>query len=269
MVPGDVDRVVAFHVLGAVGDAVAHNANRGRDRVDVLLLRHVFLEYVRLNCAGEFVQVVAAFLRQHDVHGQQDPRGRVDGHRYRNVFEIDAVEQRFHVGERIHRHAFASDFTFAHRVVGVVAHQRRHVEVSRQAGLTLRDEVFEPVVGVLTRAETGDLAHGPEAAAVHGRVRPASERVLSRQADVLQRRVGNIERGVGALDGKAAQGLELLFALGLFLQKRGDFVFLPKLQLFLHCCDVFRIGWCVHVVPLQSDVTHQFIGCRERVEFAA
>ena len=59
-----------------------------------------------------------------------------------------------HVGERVDRDAFAADLALAHRVVAVVAHQRRHVEVGRQAGLPLRDQIFEALVGVLRRCRS-------------------------------------------------------------------------------------------------------------------
>ena len=51
--------------------------------------------------------------------------------------EVDAVEQVLHVGERVDRDALAADLALAHRVVAVVAHQRGHVEVGRQAGLAV------------------------------------------------------------------------------------------------------------------------------------
>ena len=62
VIAGDVDRVVALQVARAVGDDVAADPHAGRDRVDVLLLRHVLLEDVGLHGARQPVQVVAALL---------------------------------------------------------------------------------------------------------------------------------------------------------------------------------------------------------------
>src|ERR1035437_7238756 len=43
MVAGNIDRVVAPHVRGAVSDAVAHDAHGRRYRIAEFLLRYVFL----------------------------------------------------------------------------------------------------------------------------------------------------------------------------------------------------------------------------------
>ena len=91
------------------------------------------------------------------------------------LLEVDAVEEMLHVGERVDRDALAAHLAFAHRMVAVVAHQRRHVEVGRQPGLALADQVFEAPVRVLGRAETGDLAHRPEPPAIHRRVGTARD----------------------------------------------------------------------------------------------
>ena len=52
-------------------------------------------------------------------------------------------------------------------VVGVVAHQRRHVERRRQPGLPVVEQVAEALVGLLRRTEPGELAHRPQPAAIH------------------------------------------------------------------------------------------------------
>ena len=119
----------------AIHDRVAHDTHRRPDRVDPLLLGHVLLEDVGLNRAGELVEVEAAVLGQRDVHREQDPRGRVDRHRHGDLLEIDALEERLHIVEHVDRHAFAADLAEPSRVVGVVAHQGRHVEVHREPGL--------------------------------------------------------------------------------------------------------------------------------------
>jgi hypothetical protein len=231
VVTRDVDRVVALHVLGAVGDAVAHDAHAGRDREHVFLLRHVFLQDVGLDGARQLVQVVAALPGQRHVHGQQDPGRWVDGQRNADLLEVDAFEQRFHVGQRVDGHAFAADLALAHRVIAVVAHQGGHVEVGRQARLALADQVLEALVGVLTGAEAGDLAHRPVAAAVHGGIGPARERVLAGQPDLFERCVRQVGRRVGALDRKAAEGVELRLLLLLLGQEGGHFGGLPGLDL--------------------------------------
>jgi hypothetical protein len=77
----------------------------------------------------------ALLLGDDDVQRQQHRGRRVDRHRRRHLVERDVAEQPGHVGERRHAHALAADLAERPRVLGVVAHERRHVEGGRQAGL--------------------------------------------------------------------------------------------------------------------------------------
>ncbi len=91
-------------------------------------------------------------------------------------------------------------------MVGVVAHQRRHVERRRQPRLAVLEQIAETLVGLLRRAKTGELAHRPQPPAIHRRVHAARERKLAREADPLRLReiVGRIQR----LDRLSAQSRE-------------------------------------------------------------
>src|SRR5580765_9026385 len=80
--------------------------------------------------------------------------------------------------------ARAPDFAERARVVRVVAHQRRHVERRREPGLPVLEEVAEALVRLLGRPEAGELAHRPQAAAVHRGIDAARERIRARPAEV-------------------------------------------------------------------------------------
>ena len=125
-------------------------------------------------------------LRRGDVQREQDRRRRVDGHRRRDVTQRQAIEQHRHVRQAGDRDADPADLALRGRGVGVVAHLGRQVEGDRQAGLALLQQVAEPPVGLLGRREPRVLAHRPEAAAVHGRLDAAGERVLARPAEVAR-----------------------------------------------------------------------------------
>ena len=58
--------------------------------------------------------------------------------------------------------ALAPDLASERGVVGVVAHQRGHVERGREAGLAVLEQVVEALVGLLAGAEAGELAHRPQ-----------------------------------------------------------------------------------------------------------
>ena len=120
-----------------------------------------------------------------DVHAEQDGGGGVDRHGGGDLVQRDAVEEDLHVGQRVDGHADLADFALAHGGVGVVAHLGRQVEGHREAGLAGREQVFVALVGFLGRAETGVLAHGPEAAAVHGRLHAAGVGVFAGKAELL------------------------------------------------------------------------------------
>ncbi len=100
--------------------------------------------------------------------------------------------------ERADRDADLADFAERALVVGVVAHQRREVEGGREAGLPVREQELEALVGLARAAEAGELAHGPQAAAVHRGVHAARVGILAGIAEVLRvlerRVVGAVER---------------------------------------------------------------------------
>ena len=126
----------------------------------------------------------ALLLADRDVEREQDRRGRVDRHRGRDVVERDPAEQRLHVLERVDRDPLAADLAQRALVVGVVAHQRRHVEGGREPGLAVVEQVAEALVRLGRGAEAGELAHRPELAAVHRRIDAARERVDAGIAEV-------------------------------------------------------------------------------------
>ena len=184
VVPGDRDRVHERQPLRAPLDHVHDEPHRRRGREDPLLLRDVLLEDVRLDGAAQPIERDALLLADARVEREQHRGRAVDRHRRRDLAERDPVEERLHVGERVDRHALAPDLAERARVVGVVAHQRRHVERRREAGLPVLEQVAEARVRLLRRAEAGELAHRPEPAAVHRRIDAARERIRAGPAEV-------------------------------------------------------------------------------------
>ena len=214
VVAGDRDRMPAGHLLRAELDHVHDEPHRGLGREDPLFLGDVLLEDVRLDRPAELCTLEALLLADADVEPQQHRRRRVDRHRRRDLAERDAGEERLHVGERVDRHALAADLAERARVVGVVAHQRRHVEGRREARLPVVEEVAEALVRLLGRPEAGELAHRPELPAVHRRVDAARERIDARVAQVSLvvhadglRRVERLVRQAGDRRGELAVAL--------------------------------------------------------------
>ncbi len=100
--------------------------------------------------------------------------------------ERNAAEENLHVFQRRDRRAALADLALAHRVIGVVAHQGGQVEGDRETGLPLRQQVVVAAVGLLRRGEAGELAHGPELAAVHVAMDAARVGELARFADLAR-----------------------------------------------------------------------------------
>ncbi len=111
VVARDRHRMPPGHLGGGELHHVGHDPHRRSWRVDVLLLGLVLLENVVLDRARQLRGGDAVVLGDGDVHGQQDRRRAVDGHRRRDRCEIDVGEEVLHVGERVDGHAGAADLT--------------------------------------------------------------------------------------------------------------------------------------------------------------
>ena len=184
VVAGDRDRVPLGHLRRAPLHHVRDEPHRRLGREDVLLLRDVLLEDVRLDRPAQRRRRDALLLADGDVEREQDRRGRVDRHRGADVAERDPAEERLHVLERVDRDTLPADLAERPLVIGVVAHQRRHVERGREPGLAVVEQVAEALVRLLRGAEARELPHRPELAAVHRRIDAARERMHAGIAEV-------------------------------------------------------------------------------------
>ena len=135
--------------------------------------------------AGNFLPVGALLFRDHQIHRPQHGRGRVDGHRDRGFFQIDAVEEDLHVFQRIDGDAALADFAFAGRMIGVIAHQRGQIERDRQSAAAVLQQILVALVGFLRRGEAGELPHGEKLAAITAGVNAACVRRLPGIAKIL------------------------------------------------------------------------------------
>ena len=158
------------HFAGTELDHVDAEPHRGLGREDPFLLRDVLLEDVRLDRPAEAIVRDVLLVRDADVEPEEHRGGPVDGHGGGDLVERDAVEEELHVLQRVDGNAFATDLAERLRMIGVVAHERRHVEGGREPRLSVLEQVSETGVRLLGHAEAGELAHRPKAAAVHRRI---------------------------------------------------------------------------------------------------
>ena len=167
VISADRNRVPLRHVLRAELERVDDELHRGPRRENVRLLRDVFLENVVLDRSAKLLPRHALLFGDGQVHRPQDRGRRVGRHRSADLVERNALEQRFHVGQRIDGDAALADFAFRHRMVGVVTHQRRQMESDGKSRLAVLQQVVISAIGLLGRAEAAELPHRPELAAVH------------------------------------------------------------------------------------------------------
>ncbi len=215
------DRVPLGHLARPEAERVDDEVHRRPLGHDPFALRDVLLETVVLDRAAECGERIAAFLRGSEVHRPHDRRGSVDRHRRRDLVDGDLVEQDLHVADRVDRDALATDLATRKRIVGIAAHERRHVEGGREPGHAVREQVVEALVGVLGRAEARELAHRPEARPIHRGMDAA--RVRERPwCGELRGRVESLEvvRRVKRLDRDLGERGESLLPLGALLHGR-------------------------------------------------
>ncbi len=201
-------------------DYVRDQADVGFRREDEFVLGVELLEDVVLERAAQPRPIDAAVLGVGEKKRQDDDGGRVDRHGHRHFAEIDSVEQLGHIVEDAHGDAEPANLTEGASVVGVEAHEGGQVKSGAEAGLALGEQEAEALVGLSRRTEAGELAHGPEPAAVHRSMDAAREGILSRITKIgfgveAAEAVGRIKR----VNGDAANGG------GRLLARRGAGVF--------------------------------------------
>src|SRR5439155_1463287 len=101
VVAADRDRVPARNVLGAEGEHVGDDAERGRGRIDVGAARGILLEHVVLDGAADLRPRDTLLLSYREVEAEEDHPRRVDGHRGGDAIERNTGEQRLHVVGRV------------------------------------------------------------------------------------------------------------------------------------------------------------------------
>jgi hypothetical protein len=214
VVAGDRQRLVGGDAGRAVLHQVADEAQVRLGLEEPLLLGDVLLEDVRLQRAVEHGGVDALALGGDEVHAEDGHGGPADGHRRGDVPERDVPEEDLHVGRRVDRHTAVPDLAQGARVVGVAAHERRHVEGDGEPAPAVAEDHLVALVGLLGVPEPGELPDGPRPPPVAGRVQAAGEGVLTRPADPLEPLVGVPGPGtVHRLHGVAGERGEICVAL--------------------------------------------------------
>ena len=196
VVAADRNRIPARHPRGGVFHHVGEETQRGIEREKNFVLRLHFLEDVGLHGAAQLSDDArpAPPARGGDIHGEEDWRGAVDGHRdgEMRVAEREAGVEPLHVFDGVDGYAALADLSEDAIRVAVEAVERRAVEggAEADAALVMGEEV-EARVGVLREAEAGeearrllgrDVAGGTGALPIHLAIDGVCEREFAGQS---------------------------------------------------------------------------------------
>src|SRR5581483_2428051 len=123
-------------------------------------------------------------------------RRRIDRHRGRYVSERNPGEERLHILQRTNCDPANSDFAFAPRIVRIAAHERRKIEGGGKARLAMRQQVFEPLVGIFRSSKAGKLPHRPDLSAIAIRMNAARVWELSWKRNMVEILAGRRTSGL-------------------------------------------------------------------------
>ena len=187
----DRDRIPLRHFARAELDHVHDDAHVRTRRKNPLFLRDILFENIGLERSTQLRARNSLLLGSGDVLRQRDAGWAVDRHRGRDIAHVDAVEEHLHIGERIDRDAALSHFAAGLRRIGVVTHQRRHIEGDREAVLAVLEQKVIAFVGLGGRTESGKLTHRPEAVSITVGMDAARVRELAGPCEIF----GKVEGG--------------------------------------------------------------------------
>src|SRR2546423_5519876 len=211
-------------MLGGPLEAVDDKSKRRLDGVHPRVLRHVLLEDVVLNGTAELPGIDALLFRRRDVEAVEDYSRAVDRHRRGNLIQRNAVEKRLHVSEARDCDATLPYLSLGSGMIRVITHQRRKIESNGKTCLAVGEQEFVSVIRVARAAETGELAHRPQAAPITCGVNAARVWIHARHAErvrtcfcCVERRIDRLKFLFGIIEADIAE-----LALFVFLAPLSD-----------------------------------------------
>src|SRR5579862_5513836 len=118
-------------MLCCILDAVNYQLHGWLRGIHPLLLSYVFFKDVVLIRPTELLGWNSLLFADGNVHGEQDVRRRVDGHRRTDLIQGYSGEEGLHVGEAVNRNTSSPNFAEGTWIIRVECHQRWVVECDR------------------------------------------------------------------------------------------------------------------------------------------
>ncbi len=182
MVAADADGVPLGNVIFAEGEDIRYDSHGFLGGKDIGSPSHVFLEDLVLGSPPDGLQFYPLFFSHGDIHGQEDGRRRIDGHRSGDPVQGNAVKHGLHVHQGVDSYTYFSYLSRAQGMIGIVADLGWKVEGHTETRLTMIQEISVALVGLLRSGKAGVLPHGPEPAPIHGRLYSPCKGVFTRKA---------------------------------------------------------------------------------------
>ena len=121
VVAGDGNRIEFRHFRRRIGDDVRNDPHGWFRRINIGVADHELLENVVLDGAGKQIARHALFFTRNNEIGEDRDDSAVHRHGDRDFFERDAIEEDFHVLDRVDGHARLANITHDTRMVTVIA----------------------------------------------------------------------------------------------------------------------------------------------------
>ena len=180
VVTGHADAVEFRHFLRRVSEDVGNDAHRGFGRINVGVPHHVFLEDVVLNGAVELLRRHTLLFGGHDVEGHDRDDRTVHRHGDGHFVQRDAVEEDFHVLDRVDGHTGLAHVADHARMIRVITTVCGQIEGHTQSHLSGREVAPVKRVAITRGGESRVLADGPRTDDIHRRIRSPQKRRDSR-----------------------------------------------------------------------------------------
>ena len=176
VVAGNADAVELGHGLRGVSKNIRNDPHRGLGRINVGVPHHVFLEDIVLDRPDQLLRRHPLLLAGHDIKSHDRNDRSVHRHGNRHLVQRDAIEERFHVFDRINRNTRFAHIADHPRMVRVVATVRGQIESHAQAHLSSGQVTAVKSVALTRGGKSRVLADGPRTDDIHRRVRSAQIR---------------------------------------------------------------------------------------------
>ncbi len=184
MITADADSIPARHLARRKSKYIGDQPHRRLRGKDPRFLRGIFFKDIVLDSAAHPIEPDPPLQGAGKIEAPENGGGSVDRHRGGDLFKGDRLKKNLHIFQRINRHPAAPHLPSGAGVIGVIAHDRGHIEGHAQPRLPLLQQIAVTPVRIGGITETGKLSHRPEPAAVHIRLHTPGKGIFAGKTEI-------------------------------------------------------------------------------------